>query len=171
MAKQTRAIVIIFNGEEPSSEHFALITQFLVNHVNATGETNNFTFDAKDIAKFVLGSLKTGHIVDVSSDGSKTEKTPEEEAIIYVGTIMAEDLKKPFNGYELFSTLVNKMTELRTSAQLGGAGAEAHKQFMNALFILSQENLVISNSLMRKYHFSSEKIATIKKVYNFVTNL
>ena len=165
MNKETRAVLIIFDGTELPATAIDTIANHIANIAN-TEKVDTFTYSAKEIAAAIMSNV--GKIEVASVEQKREERTPEDQAIIFIGTIMKDALEAPFDGYVLFKALVNKIDELRNGL-ITTAGKEAYDQFMNALFILSQENLVISKSLMKKYHFSQEKIATIKKTYNFVT--
>jgi hypothetical protein len=94
------------------------------------------------------------------------DRSPEDQAIIYLGTVLKGVLEAPFKEYDLMLGLVMYIQKVK---EIGSE--EENRKLMNAFFILSRENLVVSESLMKKYHFTPRKISTIRKVYNFVTNL
>lgn len=155
---EVRALVILFNGYEPNEPALAKVGAAL-NESCSAENLNCFTFSAKDLAAMLLTPTTVAH-------EQNEERTPEDEAVIYIGTLLEKDLKEPFDGYKFFRAVLNKIDEIKIHFS-----EEEHKRLMNALFILSQEDLEVSRKLLKKYHFSQEKILILKKVYNFVTTL
>lgn len=157
MSKQIRTIVFIYEGEEPDE---VIIGRMAANL--PTDRANSFTFSSKEIAEmFAEAMVKKGVAVNQPCE----ETTPEDNAVIYIGTVMEQALKEPFDGYTLFRAVMNKVDEFKSHFS-----EEEHKKLINALFILSQEDLEVSRALLRKYHFSQEKLLIMKKVYNFITS-
>lgn len=162
MNKETRAIVLIFEGTEVSAETLDVIAAAIGAQCN-TMTVDNFVYSSKEIADAIMRSdLKCSGIA--ASPAVETVKTPEDEAVIYIGTVMKEDLQKPFNKYTLSRAIIDKINSYVP-------GSEDATRFVNALFILSQENLEVSRNLMKKYHFSIEKIAVFKKMYNALVKI
>jgi len=158
MSKQIQAVVFIYEGEVVSRA----IIDAMAKHLPAD-KANCFTFSYKEIVEMLV---KAAIKKEVDVDQSCEEPTPEDNAIIYIGTVMEQALKEPFDGYKFFRAVLNKIDEIKIHFS-----EEEHKRLMNALFILSQEDLEVSRKLLKKYHFSQEKILILKKVYNFVTTL
>lgn len=162
MNKETRSIILIFEGTEVSEETLDVIAAAISAQCN-TMTVDNFVYSSKEIADAIMKS-------DLKCSGTRPApvieetKTAEDEAIIYIGTIMEEDLKKPFNKYALSGAIIDKIKNY-------APGSAEATRFINALFILSQENLEVSRSLMKKYHFSIEKIAIFKKMYNTLVKI
>lgn len=156
----TRALVILFTGYEPNESALAEVSAVLNERCSAEN-LDCFTFSAKDLATMLLTIDPT-----TVAHGQNEETTPEDKAVIYIGTLLEKDLKEPFDGYKFFRAVLNKIDEVKIHFS-----EEEHKRLMNALFILSQEDLEVSRKLLKKYHFSQEKILILKKVYNFVTTL
>ena len=162
MNKETRAIILIFEGTEVSEETLDVIASAISAQCN-TMTVDNFVYSSKEIADAIMksdfkyGGTRPAPVIEET-------KTAEDEAIIYIGTIMEEDLKKPFNKYALSGAIIDKIRSYEP-------GSVEAKRFVNALFILSQENLEVSRSLMKKYHFSIEKIAIFKKMYNTLVKI
>lgn len=162
----SRAIVFLFRGDEPTPELLAEVGRILGKFCHVEGNIDAKVFSAEDLSKILVANVRCVTIRERTQAKHPTpEKTPEEEAMIYLGTTMSTAFEAPFNEYNLMMALTLQIEKTRSMKDL-----EPHKRLMNALFTLSQENLVISKSLMEKYHFSVKKIATIKKVYNFVTS-
>ena len=160
-----QAIVFLFAGDDPTPALLSEAGGMLAKFCHAEGKMDVRVFSAEDLSKLaVVNTMCTATKERAQAKTVPLEKTPEEEAMIYLGTTMSTALEAPFNEYNLMMALTLQIEKTRSMSD-----PEPHKRLMNALFILSQENLVISKSLMEKYHFSVKKIATIKKVYNFVT--
>lgn len=157
---ETRALVILFNGDEPNSAVLANVGAALNESCRAEN-LNCFTFSAQDLATILLKQYKFATVAS-----TQEQMTPEDEAVVYIGILLEKDLKEPFDGYKFFRAVLNKIDEVKIHFS-----EEEHKRLMNALFILSQEDLEVSRKLLKKYHFSQEKILILKKVYNFVTTL
>lgn len=156
---ETKAILLIFNGSAITEACLQQLGKVLAEYCNASTDVDTFVYNAKDIANAIVKKEGTGVII------KKEEPTPIEASIIYLGNILEEALTAPFNSIELASAITDKVIKLK------GVNEEQHRRFMNALFILSQEDLIVSKSLMRKYHFSQEKLLVFKKVYNLLTKL
>ena len=89
--------------------------------------------------------------------------TAEDNAAIYVGTIMEEELKH-FNPGVLIASLTKRMNDAKKQPN-----KKANREFMNALFILAQTDLCISREILEKYNLNAEKLLLIKETYNFVS--
>ena len=162
MPRETRAILFLFEGEQISRSTISRIGAEIGTVCN-TEDVKAFVFSAQEIAELVLRNNGVMIHANVETSEPQQEKTPEEEALIYIGTIMETELKAPFNANTFVTALVKKIGEIRTSFD-----PEVNKRFMNAMFILSGDNLCISKSLMKKYRFSQEKINAIRQTYNFL---
>lgn len=150
-------IVFTYEGEEPDRATAGRMAANL-----PTDSANIFVFSNKEIADMLAEAIvKKGVVANQPCE----ETTPEDNAVIYIGTVMEQALKEPFDGYKLFRAVLNKVDEFKCHFS-----EEEHKKLINALFILSQEDLEISRTLLRKYHFSQEKLLIMKKVYNFITS-
>ena len=163
MSRETRAILFLFEGEQIPKSTIGRIGAEIGTACNAEN-VKAFVFCSEEIAKLVLRNNGVIMHANIETPEPQQEKTPEEEAIVYIGEIMETELKAPFNANEFVTALVKKIGEIRTSF-----GPEVNQRFMNAMFILSGENLCISKNLMKKYKFSQEKINAIKQTYNFLT--
>lgn len=160
---ETRAMLFIFVGEEPPVELVRDIAGMIAGCCNTTGTIDHFEYDSEDIAKAILTApLASDVIGGLRVQQQMKEHTPEEEAVIYVGTVMKDVLGVKFTPEDFVAALTKKISECRNSH------TEEAKRFMNSLFILSQEGLVISQSILKKYKLNEKKILIIKRVYNLV---
>lgn len=158
MAKQSRALIFIFNGYEPSTELIEVLGRELGTRCDVIDHVDNFLLDAKDIANAVM-RCATKPVVKQEQH----EYTAEENAIIFIGSTMREALGSSYKPERFVSALMERIHQARIHPDEG-----LNKQFMNAMFILSQDNLVVSKALLRKYYMSEAKIALIKNVYNIM---
>lgn len=159
MAGQLNSIVILYEGTQPTEETISLLKEVL-KEICSSGDILVSVYSGENISDIMMKETIL-HTVE-KPDLEPENKTPEDEAIIYIGTLMEEELKEPFDKVNFMHAIIN-----RTLACKKLPTSESNKRFMNALFILSQEDLKISKSLLEKYNFDREKILTIKKVYNF----
>lgn len=116
----------------------------------------------------VMSDREVAAIIIEKAHESKEQKpeevdyTPEDQAIIFLGTVMKNELEKGSKAI-FVNGLINRIEKARKHPN-----REMSREFMNTLFILSQEDLTISAGLMTKYNFDEEKIAIVKEVYNIV---
>ena len=95
----------------------------------------------------------------------EAELTPEDNAAILIGTTLADSIAN-YNASNFVKDILAKVEKCKRNP-----GKKENKAFMNALFILSNEDLRISKGLLDKYGLDPEKIAIIKKTYNFISSL
>jgi hypothetical protein len=158
---ETKVIVLEFVGGPVTPECVSQLSAVIGTYCGANN-ADVFTFSAKDLANITVAQLHD--VKNVTSNG--VELTPAEESIVYLYKVMKEPLEATFDPVELASAITDKVIKLKANPN-----DEQHKRFMNALFILSQDELIISRSLMRKYHFSQEKLLVFKKVYKLLSRL
>lgn len=161
MSRQTRGILFIFYGQEPTEELIGVVANEIAKRCNAESNLDSFIFDAEDLSKCIVSSINA---TDKFATKKIDEHTPEEKAVIYVGTVMKDALAAPFDTTEFIGELTSHVMR----AKMSPTKTES-KELMNALFILSMEDLVISQSLMKKYNLSQKKIEIIKRVYNMIS--
>lgn len=150
-----KALVFLYTGQSiPENLQVAIATN-LAKATDAKG-IEIFNYDAKDLAKLAV-------IKSINVEKKDTAMTAEDQAVIYIGTIMANALGEHYKAESFISELVSKLSEARRNPN-----DESSKQFMNALFILSQEDLNVSKTLLRKYHLDEKKIMIIKRIHNLL---
>lgn len=160
MSRQLRAITLLFRGSEPNSETIAALSDIIGMSCQTTG-IEFFTYDSKDLADSLIQSHKATYV-----DSGKHELNAEEQAVVFIGTKFEKALKQePYEPMMFAAPLFESISKAHRNPN-----TTASKSLMNALFILSQEDLNISASLLEKYHLDAEKIKTIKRVYNLVVN-
>lgn len=159
---QTRAILLIYEGEVAPDDAFVIDLQTAVGTQSGAETVHAVVFNQQEIAKILLTSDRVSSAVKTvtKAKNPQVKNTPEDAAIIYFGTILAHALAKPFNKKEFTGALLNAYLRLEK---------EEKERFDNALEILSGEDLKISKSLMDKYNFTGQKIAVFKTLYGFIS--
>ena len=157
-----RALVVFFVGEECNEIARGAIIANLRKNCNASDYSEVIEIEGSEIAKDWLKTavdldapIGNAHVVEM--------RTPEDEAVIYIGTVMKDELTH-FNAAQFIASLSAKINEASVNPH-----NEENKRFMNALFILSKEDLVISQNLLKKYKLNRQKIALIKRVYTITS--
>ena len=160
---QTSAILFIYEGEVAPSDEFVIDLQTAVGRYTGAETVHAVVFTQQEIAQILLASDRVSGVVRTVTKvkNPQVEHTPEDEAIIYFGTILAHALAKPFNKKEFTGALLNAYLKLESR--------EEKTRFDNALEILSGEDLKISKSLMDKYNFTKQKIAAFKTLHGFIS--
>lgn len=149
-----KAIIVYYRGE--------------INDYDVMKITTAFPADADVVGATTLSDneIATAIAKTVSITEEKEEKlTPEDNAVILVGTVLAESIAN-YNASNFVKDILAKVEKCKRNP-----GKKENKAFMNALFILSTEDLRISKGLLDKYGLDPEKIAIIKKTYNFISSL
>lgn len=95
------------------------------------------------------------------------EYTEEDNATIFIGTTFKDALSK----YDkrpsiLINKIVDKVNECKSSPN-----DEKSRIFINAMTILSRQDLKISESLLKKYNLDAEKIRVIRNTYDFANSI
>lgn len=163
MNKETRAILLLFNGTEPTTEVVSMLTAPLMNLGAENADV--MAFNAKEIANLILARNNSAKIIKFDKK-NENDFNAEENATIFIGTVMKDLLSdsNTDNG-DIAEGILQKIISCRKSRK------EQDKEFMNALFILSMDDLNISSTLMRKYNLTPERIGIIKKMYNLAQKL
>lgn len=154
-----KAIVVMYNGKEVTPAIIELMCSYFAQAHRMV--TSVDVFNDEDVAAALMQNRKEALIVDIQDEQKEpSTRNAEENAIIVVGTAMREALEH-FNPLAFGSALIEKINRVRKNPN-----RENNRAFMNALFVLSQEDLNISQSLLEEYNMDSQKIAIIKSIYN-----
>lgn len=150
---KTRALVVVFTGE-PTDEIVRGTIAAVLCKRGAT-QVDMVELDLKEIAKSIIAAA-----ISDKPEESIENHTPEDEAVILIGTLMKNELAH-FNVSTFTAALATKIAEASVNPT-----SDESKSFMNALFILSKDELLISQSLMKKYKLNHQRINLIKRIYN-----
>jgi len=159
--KQPRAIVLIYSGEEPTKEVLAVIAANIAVACE-TEQVDPFVLNPKEIAQAILEGVKLK--VSMPLEKEAQCKTPEDRAAILVGTIMRNSLiGSNYSADTLVCNLVAKIREAKANPN-----NEFQREFMKALFILSQPDLKFNRNILKDMNLDKEKIAVIRDTYNLL---
>ena len=150
-----KAIIVYYRGE--------------INNYDVMKITTAFPVDADVVGAATLSNdevaAAVAKVVPFEAKKEEVELTPEDNAAILIGTIFADSIAN-YNASNFVKDILAKVEKCKRNP-----GKKENKAFMNALFILSNEDLRISKGLLDKYGLDPEKIAIIKKTYNFISSL
>lgn len=145
-----KAILIIYNGEDLNEGIVSVIAENMRTMTNATN-VDVFSLDKVDSVNPTL---------------EDDAMTPEDKAVVLIGTMMKNQLSSNPSTFEFAKELLHKIEVARNRAN-----SKNNRAFINALFILSQEDLRISRHLLEKYHLNEELIRVIKSIYHSVVSV
>jgi len=150
-----KAMIVYYRGE--------------INDFDVTKITAAFPVDADVVGAATLSNdevaAAVARVVPFEAKKEEVELTPEDNAAILIGTTLADSIAN-YNASNFVKDILAKVEKCKRNP-----GKKENKAFMNALFILSNEDLRISKGLLDKYGLDPEKIAIIKKTYNFISSL
>ncbi len=150
-----RIIVISYYGS-PSSEMIEHLSEVIATREPRIENVEIFDYNATDVAKIVSKDA-----LEKSSVKMPEDLTPEDHAVTYIGTIMRNELAN-YNTNNFISSLITRINEASVHPE-----NEDSRKFMNALFILSKEHLVVSKRVLAKYHMTQQKLDVIRRTYHF----
>ena len=159
--KETRAIILIFSGDEPDEHVIAEISQKLYAMCGAEN-VDPYTLDQKDLVLSAIKSLKSVPLVKECKEDTSC-KTPEDNAALFIGVKMKNQLGADYTPHFFIAALMNAINAARKRPN-----NQANKQFMNALFILSQPDLNLSKDILTEFNLDADKIAIIRDTYNLM---
>lgn len=157
MNKNLKALIVMYEGDAASSRLVAAIGTAINSECNGKN-VSVYSYDEKDIANAIIKFATP----EEEPKSNHSEYNPEENAVIYIGTLFKNVLGQSYKTETFVSALTQKISEARYASD------EDSKAFMHALWVLSQEDLHISQALLRKYRMNESKILIIKRIYNIV---
>lgn len=157
MNKNLKALIVMYEGDAASSRLVAAIGTAINSGCNGKN-VSVYSYDEKDIANAIIKFATP----EEEPKSNHSEYNPEENAVIYIGTLFKNVLGQSYKTETFVSALAQKISEARYASD------EDSKAFMHALWVLSQEDLHISQALLRKYRMNESKILIIKRIYNIV---
>ena len=161
--------VISWMGQQLLPHHIDEISRYLAKYVAINKTLNVDIYDPVDISNLVaqdslLKAINAANDTNGETVGVVNEdiRTPEDHAVIFISAWMAEyaDENTNFENWKRVLT-VQVIEALRDKNEFS-------KELINAMFILSGENLNVSLPLMKKYNMTTEKIRAIKELYHFL---
>lgn len=161
---EQRFLIIKFKGEEVSENLIRIMSSTIKNRCNVQEKVEVLTLDEDDIANIVISTTLKKMLTPHCPTLEESELTPADKAVIYVGTVLNPYLGSNYKTENFVAKLAEKITEVKNRDD-----SEA-REFMNAIFILSQEDLKISKSILKKYKLDENKIRIIKRLYNLIAS-
>ena len=129
----------------------------MTERLEINGDIDTTVFSPEEIANLLVTNAKK-QVSKISFEENKLN--PAENAIVFIGTKMREDLVNYVGKAAFKHAVMEKVEELLSS------DAKMYTAFTKAMRELSRNNIEVSATLMRKYHFSKEKIFVIKTCYD-----
>lgn len=155
----THAIVIIWNGNEPTSDVISAIGQVLVDHNVCIPECMQLTY--KDCAGIEDSLLKD--VINVQHAESQDEKAIK-NAVIYIGERFKDSLSSTNRELFMFAAeIINDYRNEKRAASFTGVGSRS--ELCTAVEIIATTEGIIPTHLARKYHFDNRVIKIIKNAY------
>lgn len=158
--KKPRVIVLVFSGEEPDEGVLATIAANIA-AMCETDQVDPFVLNPQDIATNVLRSMNLR--VENTGSSDPTCKTPEDSAAVLIGGLMKKVLDKDFTPQYFVANLIERMRNAKKHP-----ANQLNREFLNALFILSQPDLNISKEILRETHLDPDRIAIIRDTFNLM---
>lgn len=153
-----KAIVILYDGEEPSIAAVTNIAQVVAINCKAS-RVDPVVMNEDDIAKILVKSVGRAARNKAEEKTLDKEMTPEDNALIVVGKMFYVSLAS-HNDFVFYRALISKVAEISENHH-----ADPNNVLKNALHILSRDNLIVSKELLKKYYFDAKKLGMIKQVY------
>lgn len=158
--KTTRALLFVFCGDEPVKGLIKDLSGMICAACNVE-HIDSFEFEPNDIAAALVAkspsSFETSTAIDI---------TPEDKAVIYIGKLMKDDLGPTYKAENFVTSLMQKLAHARANPTEGSS-----RCLLNAAFILSQEDLKVSRSILKEYRMDSKKIEIVKRIYNLMSSV
>jgi len=148
MNNNTRALVIVYNGNEPGPEALKNIAEYVAALCEPTVFPCIYTLDENDIVKAI------GKVTVVDTDTK--ENDPVEHAVVYIGTRFAKSLTAG-DSFTFISELATALIEERIAGM--------HSELRNAVKIIAGSSYdSVKPSLREKYHVSKRHFEIIKRI-------
>lgn len=157
--KKPRVIVLVFSGEEPDEGVLATIAANIGTMCN-TDQVDPFVLNPNDIASAILSGVQ----FNIPSPNKESEcKTPEDNAVVLIGGLMKRELGKDYTPRFFMAQLIERINKAKKHPN-----NQLNREFMNAIFILSQPDLNLSKTILTESHLDEDKIAIIRDTYNLM---
>lgn len=154
-----KAIIFMYDGRELSTS----IIEAMCKYIAQCGRTplTVDTLSDNDITEAIAAKAKQACVIkmELETPDSPQQRNAEEQAVIVIGTTMRDELEH-FNPLAFGAAIIEKVNRAKKNPN-----RETNRAFMNALFVLSQEDVNISQSLLDEYNMDSHKISIIKSIY------
>ena len=148
------ALVMMYSGSEPSNCIKNKISELLLTTRTSDGSSDidMYFFNEEEVAEHLIPVENSV----ISEHFRKDERTPEEHAVIYIGTVYANSIRTGNFAYDLLTECLNILRERKTDSRLIDAMKIIVKDFS-----LSR----VSDEIRSKYHFGLEEWKVVCKIW------
>ena len=155
------ALVIMYSGQEPSAYIKDKLAQMLITNRISDGneDINIYFFNETEVAQSLTNTLKNSVI---SEHFRKEERTPQEAAVIYIGTLCARSIIGGDFSYDLLTKCLESYR--------GGCSDE---RLLKSMEIIAKDYSLsrVSDDIKAKYHFGLEEYKVVCKIYDVCRKL
>lgn len=151
---------MVFTGEEPDQRMLANIAANIAANC-MTDTVDHFVLGTDDIVKAIASTIPFND-VDALKEAHPC-LTAEDNAAVFIGGLMKKELGKDYTPRFFMSALVGRINNAKKHPN-----NQLNREFMNALFILSQPDLNLSKTILAERNLDEDKIAIIRDTYNLM---
>lgn len=153
--KKIRAIVFLFHGEDVTDLLISKMALMIKNHceLDDNDEVNVTVRSGSEISDIVGNHLRD--LRKTSDEG--TCKTPEDNAVFYIGKVMSKYLGKNYNPMFFSSELLHKAAKACEDPK-----KSPNKELLNALRILNQPTVNVSETILKEVNMTKEIVELIQ---------
>jgi hypothetical protein len=154
--KKIRAIVFLFRGEDVTELLLSKMGLMIKNHceLDDNDEVNVTVKNGSEISK-IIGD----HLEDLKDPEKGICKTKEDNAVFYIGKVMSKYLGKNYNPLFFSSELLRRVAKACEDPKQG-----SNKEFLNALRILDQPQVEVSETILKEVNMTKEIIELIQEL-------
>lgn len=154
--KKIRAIVFLFHGEDVTDLLISKMALMIKNHceLDDNDEVSVTVRSGSEISNIIGDRL--GDFEKKPTDEG-TCKTPEDNAVFYIGKVMSKYLGKNYNPMFFSSELLHKAAKACEDPK-----KSPNKELLNALRILNQPTVNVSKTILKEVNMTKEIVELIQ---------
>lgn len=151
-----QAIVIVYNGDKPSPRAMGSIVDALVNTC-AVDNVQSYHLDEKDLV-IAVAAYAAAHLNNiVKKQDACIDTTPEDNAVIYLGTKFADSIKDDLSAFSARLSVAYTLAKLQN----------ADEQLCNAVEIIGNGKYSnLSAKVSVRYEFGVLEFNMVKNLYH-----
>ena len=158
--KKPRVIIMVFTGEEPDRRMLESVAENIAARC-MTDTVDHFVLGPDDIVKAIASTIPFNNVDALKETHSCL--TAADNAAVFIGSLMKKELGKDYTPRLFMPALVGRINNAKKYPN-----NQLNREFMNALFILSQPDLNLSKAILAEKNLDEDKIAIIRDTYNFM---
>lgn len=155
------ALVIMYSGQEPSAYIKDKLAQMLITNRISDGNSdiNIYFFNEEEVAHSLTKAFENDV---VSEHFRKEERTPQEAAVIYIGTLCSRSIIGGDFSYDLLSKCLESYR-----------GGSEDERLTKSMEIIAKDYSLsrVSDSIKAKYRFGPEEYKVVCKIYDVCRKL